>query len=200
MNSIPTDPDALYDKPHSVDLAQVMMVFQFFMVISVSVGIGPRLFNLFKGATEDVPLLSDVEGAIDIGTSYPIAVVVPALVVYTVPYVWAVLALGMGRQWARAFAILIVPINIVIGIAGVVRTYGEVFALIVSPLWILIGLCVLGGLASRTARQWFRQNGWEPWYLRYEIDQIQGRRRPRPRPRRRRKPHVAHDPNEADAD
>ncbi|KPC77500.1 hypothetical protein ADL26_02615 [Thermoactinomyces vulgaris] len=198
--STPTDPEALYDKPHSVDLAQVMMVFQFFMVVSVSVGIGPRLFNWFKGETENVPLLSDIEAAIDVGTSYPLGVVVPALVVYTVPYVWAVLALGMGRQWARAFALLIVPINVIVGITGVVRTYGEVFALIVSPLWILIALCVLRGLAARTARQWFRQGGWEPWYVRYEIDQIQGLRRPRPRPRRRRRTRIAHDPNQADAD
>lgn len=198
--STPTDPQALYDKPHSVDLAQVMMVFQFFMVVSVSVGIGPRLFNWFKGETQGVPLLSDIEAAIDIGTSYPIGVVVPALFVYTVPYVWAVLALGMGRQWARAFAVLIVPINLIIGITGVVRTYGEVFALIVSPLWIIIALCVLGGLASRTARQWFRQGGWKPWYVRYEIDQIQGLRRPRPRPPRRRRARIAHDPNQADAD
>ncbi|MBO3732651.1 hypothetical protein [Glycomyces niveus] len=198
--STPTDPEALYDKPHSVDLAQVMMVFQFFMVVSVSVGIGPRLFNWFKGETEDVPLLSDIEAAIDVGTSYPLGVVVPALVVYTVPYVWAVLALGMGRQWARAFALLIVPINVIVGITGVVRTYGEVFALIVLPLWIVIALCVLGGLAARSARQWFRQGGWEPWYVRYEIDQIQGLRRPRPRPRRRRRTRVAHDPNQADAD
>lgn len=198
--STPTDPEALYDKPHSVDLAQVMMVFQFFMVVSVSVGIGPRLFNWVKGETENVPLLSDIEAAIDVGTSYPLGVVVPALVVYTVPYVWAVLALGMGRQWARAFALLIVPINVIVGITGVVRTYGEVFALIVSPLWIIIALCVLGGLAARSARQWFRQGGWEPWYVRYEIDQIQGLRRPRPRPRRRRRTRVAHDPNQADAD
>jgi hypothetical protein len=117
-----------------------------------------------------------------------------------VPYVWAVLALGMGRQWARAFALLIVPINVIVGITGFVRTYGEVFALIVSPLWIIIALCVLGGLAARSARQWFRQGGWEPWYVRYEIDQIQGLRRPRPRPRRRRRTRVAHDPNQADAD
>jgi hypothetical protein len=81
----------------------------------------------------------------------------------------------------------------------VVRTYGEVFALIVAPLWIGIALCVLAGLASRPARQWFRQGGWEPWYVRYEIDQIQGMR-PRPRPRRRRRPRIAHDPNQADAD
>jgi hypothetical protein len=203
VNSIPTDPDALYDKPHSVDLAQVMMVFQYFMLVSVSVGVGPRLFNWFKGETTGVPLLSDLEGAIDIGTSYPIAVVLPALVVYTVPYVMVVLALGLGRKWARAATFLLIPLNVLIGITGVARTYGEVFALIVAPLWILIALCVLGGLASRTARQWFRQNGWEPWYLRYEIDQLHHSHpnpRPRRRPRPRRKPKIAHDPNQPSAD
>ena len=193
------DPQALYDKPHSVDLAQVMLVFQYFMLVSVSVGIGPRIFNWVKGETADVPFLADVEAAIDIGTSFPMAVVLPALVVYTVPYVMAVLALGLGRKWARAAAIVFVPLNTWIGIAAVVRTYGEVWALVVSPLWILIALCVLGGLASRTARQWFRQGGWEPWYLRYEIDQIQQVRR-RTRPRRRRRYRTAHDPNEPDAD
>ena len=81
MTSIPNDPNALYDKPHSVDLAQVMMVFQYFMLVSVSVGVGPRLFNWVKGETEDVPLLADVEAAIDIGSSYPIAVVLPVLLV-----------------------------------------------------------------------------------------------------------------------
>jgi hypothetical protein len=197
--STPFDPEALYDKPHSVDLAQVMMVFQYFMLVSVTVGVGPRVFNWFKGETEGVPLLADVEAAIDIGTGYPIAVVLPALVFYTVPYVMAVLALGLGRKWARAFAIVAVPANVVIGMIAVVRTYGEVFALIVAPLWIGIALCVLAGLASRPARQWFRQGGWEPWYVRYEIDQIQGMR-PRPRPRRRRRPRIAHDPNQADAD
>jgi hypothetical protein len=191
------DSEALYDKPHSVDLAQVMMVFQYFMLVSVSVGVGPRVFNWVKGETENVPLLSDIEAAIEIGSGYPIAVVVPALVIYTVPYVMVVLALGLGRKWARAAAVVIVLLNVIIGVTAVVRTYGEVFALIVAPLWIFIGLCVLGGLAARTARQWFRQGGWEPWYVRYEIDQIQDMR-PRPRPRRR--PRIAHDPNEADAD
>ncbi|MDA1361663.1 hypothetical protein O1R50_18695 [Glycomyces luteolus] len=192
------DQEALYDKPHSVDLAQVMLVFQYFMLVSVTVGIGPRAFNWFKGETEDVPLLADIEAAIDIGAGYPIEVVLPALVFYTVPYVMAVLALGLGRKWARVAAIVIVLVNVVFGMTAVVRTYGEVFALIVAPLWIIIALFVLGGLASRTARQWFRQGGWEPWYVRYEIDRIQDMR-PRPRPRRRR-PRIAHDPNEADAD
>ncbi|GAA2122343.1 hypothetical protein [Glycomyces algeriensis] len=196
-----SDPQALYDKPHSVDLAQVMLVFQYFMVLSVSVGIGPRIFNWVKGETEGVPFLADVEAAIDIGASFPIAVVAPALVVYTVPYVMAVLALGLGRKWARVAAVVFVPLNTWIGITAVVRTYGEVWALIVSPLWIIVSLCVLGGLASHTARQWFRQGGWEPWYLRYEIDQIQrARGRVRPRPRRRRRYRTAHDPNQPDAD
>lgn len=201
MNRTRPDPEALYDKPHSVDLAQVMMVFQYFMLVSVSVGVGPRLFNWFKGETSGVPLLADIEAAIDIGSSYPIAVVLPLLVVFTAPYVWVVLALGLGRRWARAAAVVVVPLNTCIGISAVVRTYGEVWALIVSPLWIIIALCVIGGLTSRTARQWFRQGGWEPWYVRYEIDQIQ-QTRPgrRPPPRRRRRPRIAHDPNEADAD
>lgn len=202
MSSTPPDPQALYDKPHSVDLAQVMMVFQYFMLVSVSVGIGPRLFNWIKGETAGVPLLADVEAAIDIGQSYPIAVVLPALVVYTVPYVMAVLALGLGRKWARALALIAVPVNTFIGIDAVIRTYGEVWALIVSPLWIFIALCALTGLATRTARQWFRQGGWEPWYVRYEIDQLQDLRRPRPPRRRspRRRPRTPHDPNQPAAD
>jgi hypothetical protein len=199
--STPPDPQALYDKPHSVDLAQVMLVFQYFMLVSVSVGIGPRIFNWVKGETSGVPFLSDIEAAIDIGTSFPMAVVLPALVLYTAPYVAVVLALGLGRKWARAAAVVAAPLNTWIGIVAVVRTYGEVWALIVSPLWIFVALCVLGGLASHTARQWFRQGGWEPWYLRYEIDQIQQvRRRSRPRPRRRRRYRTAHDPNRPDAD
>lgn len=200
MTSIPNDPNALYDKPHSVDLAQVMMVFQYFMLVSVSVGIGPRLFNWVKGETEGVPLLADVEAAIDIGSSYPIAVVLPVLVICTAPYVWVVLALGLGRPWARVAAIIVVPVNTYFGIGAVVRTYGEVWALIVSPLWIIIALCVLGGLFSRTGRQWFRQNGWEPWYVRYEIDQLQQVRTRRRRPPRRRRYRIPHDPNQADAD
>jgi hypothetical protein len=200
MNSIPPEPEALYDKPHSVDLAQVMMVFQYFMLVSVSVGVGPRLFNWFKGETSGVPLLSDIEAAIEIGSSYPIAVVLPIIVVFTAPYVWVVLALGLGRRWARAAAIIVVPVNTYFGISAVVRTYGEVWAVIVSPLWIIIALCVLGGLYSRTGRQWFRQHGWEPWYVRYEIDQLQQTFPRRRIPRPRRKPRIAHDPNEADAD
>ncbi|MFC3491152.1 hypothetical protein [Glycomyces rhizosphaerae] len=191
------DPEALYDKPHSVDLAQVMMVFQYFMLVSVSVGIGPRLFNWFKGETSDVPVLSDLEAAINVGSSFPIPIVLAAIVVFTAPYVMVVLGLGHGRKLARAIAVLIVPVNSTIGVIAVIRTYGEVFALVVSPIWILVALCVLGGLASHNARQWFRQGGWEPWYVRYEVDQFQQRRRPRPRRRRR---HIAHDPNEADAD
>jgi hypothetical protein len=191
------DPEPLYDKPHSVDLAQVMMVFEYFMLVSVSVGIGPRIFNWFKGETANVPVLSDLEAAINVGSSFPIPIVLAVIVVFTAPYVAVVLGLGHGRKVARAVAFLIVPVNTAIGIIAVIRTYGEVFALVVAPIWILVALCVIGGLASRTARQWFRQGGWEPWYLRYEVDQIQQRRRPRPRRRRYR---IAHDPNEADAD
>jgi hypothetical protein len=196
---LPSDPEALYDKPHSVDLAQVMMVFQYFMLVSISIGIGPRIFNWVKGETVNVPVLADIEAAIDIGSSYPLAVVLPIVMLGTAPYVMIVLDLGQGRKWARAAAILVVPVNTVIGIIGVIRTYGAVFALIISPLWIIIALCVLGGLASHTARQWFRQGGWEPWYLRYEVDQFQRRGRRSPR-RRRRRYRTAHDPNEPAAD
>lgn len=192
-----SDPEPLYDKPHSVDLAQVMMVFEYFMLVSVSVGIGPRLFNWFKGETANVPVLSDLEAAIDVGSSYPLMVVLAAIVVFTAPYIMVILGLGLGRKGARALAVVIVPVNTAIGIMTVIRTYGEVFALVVAPIWVLVALCVIGGLASRTARQWFRQGGWEPWYLRYEVDQFEQSRRPRPRRRRYR---TAHDPNEADAD
>jgi len=179
----PTSPVPLYDKPHAVDLAQVMMVFQYFMLVSVSIGIGPRIFNWFKDETAEVPVLSDLEGAFDIGSSYPIAIVLPALVVLTVPYVFMVLDIGYGLRWARIAAFIVAPVNTAIGLIGVVRTYGDIVAIVVAPIWLLVALCIIGGLASRNGRQWFRQGGWEPWYLRYEMDQIRTRRRPRRRRR-----------------
>ncbi len=178
------DPEALYDKPHSVDLAQVMMVFEYFMLVSTTIGLGPRVFNWLKGETSDVPLLADVEAKIDVGTSFPLVIVLPLVVVLTVPYVMAVLDLGRGRHWARVAAFVFVPAGAVIGIVSVGRTYGQVPALVVAPLWIAVGLTVLLALTSYTARQWFRQGGWEPWYLRYEIDQMRRRRRPVRRRRR----------------
>ena len=179
------DPEALYDKPHSVDLAQVMLVFQYFMVVSVTVGAFPRLFNWFKGRTADVPVLSDLEARIHIGSSYPIEIVLPAVVILTVPYVFVVLDLGSGMRWARVAAVLVAPANSVIGLVAVVRTYGEVVAAAVAPIWITVPLCVIGGLASRTGRQWIKQGGWTPWYVRYELQQESRRRRPVPRTRRR---------------
>lgn len=184
---ISPDPEALYDKPHAVDLAQVMMVFQYFMVVSVSIGTFPRLFNWFKSQTADVQGLSDLEGAIDIGSSYPIEIVLPAVVVFTVPYVLVVLDLGFGLRWARVAAFLVVPANTVIGLGAVARTYGEIMAVIVAPVWLTVALCVIGGLASRNGRQWFKQGGWTPWYVRYEMDQRRRRRRPVPRRRTRRR-------------
>jgi hypothetical protein len=181
------DPEALYDKPHSVDLAQIMMVFQYFMVVSSSVGTFPRIFNWFKSQTSDVPGLSGLEDRIDIGSGYPIEIVLPAVVVLTVPYVLVVLDLGFGLRWARFGAFLFVPANTVIGMGAVVRTYGEVVAVVVAPLWITVALCAIGGLASRTGRQWFKQGGWTPWYVRYEMDQRRRRRRPVPRRRTRRR-------------
>jgi hypothetical protein len=183
------DPEALYDKPHAVDLAQIMMVFQYFMVVSVSVGTFPRLFNWFKGETSDVPVLADLEARIDIGSSYPIEIVLPAVVVLTIPYAILVLDLGFGIQWARIAAFLVVPATTVVGMVGVVRTYGEIVAMVVSPVWLIVALCVIGGLASRNGRQWFRQGGWTPWYVRYEMVQESRRRRPvrRTRTRRRRR-------------
>lgn len=175
------DPEALYDKPHSVDLAQVMMVFQYFMVVSVSIGAVPRLFNWLKRENTDAPVLSDV----DIGSSYPIEIVLPAVVVLTVPYIILVLDLGFGLRWARVAAFVVVPANTVIGIGGVARTYGEVLAVVVAPIWLTVALCVLGGLLSRAGRQWFNQGGWTPWYVRYEMDQRRRRRRPIRRRRRR---------------
>ena len=172
MNRPPVyESEPLYDKPHSVDLAQVLLVFQYFMLMSVSFGFGPRVFNWVKGQTTDVPVLSDIEGAIDIGTSYPIAIVAPVFVVYTIPYVAVVFQLGHGRRWARIAVLLMVPLNTAIGIGGVGRTYGEVLGLISATLWLTVAACILGGLASRRARQWFRQGGWAPWYVRYEMDQ-----------------------------
>jgi hypothetical protein len=182
----PPDSEALYDKPHSVDLAQVMLVFQYFMVVSVSVGTFPRLFNWFKGQTAGVPVLSDLEARIHIGSSYPIEIVLPAVVILTVPYVFVVLDLGSGMRWARAAAFLVAPANSVIGMNAVVRTYGELVAVVVAPIWITVPLCVIGGLASRTGRQWFKQGGWTPWYARYERQQQSRRRRPVPRARRHR--------------
>lgn len=171
------EPEPLYDKPHAVDLAQVMMVFQYFMLLSVSFGFGPRIFNWVKARTTDVPVLSDIEGAIHIGTSYPIAIVAPVFVVYTIPYVAAVLQLGNGRRWARVAVLLMAPLNTAIGIGGVGRTYGEVLGLVSAVLWLTVAVCVLGGLATPRARRWFRQGGWAPWYARYEMDQA-ARRRP----------------------
>ncbi|MCD0447220.1 hypothetical protein LO763_26750 [Glycomyces sp. A-F 0318] len=179
------EPEPLYDKPHAVDLAQVLMVFQYFMLMSVSFGFGPRIFNWVKGQTADVPVLSDIEGAIDIGTGYPIAVVAPVFVVYTIPYVAVVLNLGHGRRWARIAALLVVPLNTVIGIVGVGRTYGEILGLVSAVLWLTVAVCVLGGLASPKARRWFRQGGWAPWYHRYEMDQAARRRPISPGGRRR---------------
>ena len=46
---------------------------------------------------------------------------------------------------------------------------------------------VIGGLASRNGRQWFRQGGWTPWYVRYEMVQESRRRRPVRRARNRRR-------------
>lgn len=192
------DPEALYDKPHAVDLAQVMMVFQYFMVVSSSVGTFPRLFNWFKRQTSDVPGLSDLENRIDIGASYPIEIVLPLVVVLTVPYILVVLDLGFGLRWARVAAFLVVPANTVVGMVAVVRTYGEVIALVVAPIWLTVALCVIGGLASRAGRQWFKQGGWTPWYVRYEMDQRRRRRRPTRRSRRRYRP--TQNPNEPDAD
>jgi hypothetical protein len=180
------DPQALYDKPHSVDLAQVMLVFQYFMVVSVCVGTFPRLFNWFKRETVDVPVLADLEARIHIGSSYPIEIVLPAVVILTVPYVFVILDLGSGMRWARVAALLVAPANSVIGLNAVVRTYGELVAVVVAPIWITVALCVIGGLASRTGRQWIKQGGWTPWYVRYELEQESRRRRPVPRARRRR--------------
>lgn len=187
------DPEPLYDKPHAVDLAQVMMVFQYFMLMSVSFGFGPRMFNWFKDQTTDIPVLSDIEGAIDIGASYPIAIVAPVFIVYTIPYVAVVLKLGHGRRWARAAVLILVPLNTTIGIAAVVRTYGDALGAISATVWLGIALCILIGLASSKARQWFRQDGWAPWYLRYEIDQLTPRR-----PVRRRRATAAADEDGAD--
>lgn len=181
------DPEALYDKPHAVDLAQIMMVFQYFMVVSVSVGTFPRLFNWFKGQTSEVPVLSDLEARIDIGSSYPIEIVLPAVVVLTIPYAILVLDLGFGIQWARIATFLVVPATTVVGMVGVERTYGEIVAVVVSPVWLTVALCVIGGLASRNGRQWFRQGGWTPWYVRYEMVQESRRRRPVRRARNRRR-------------
>lgn len=175
------DPEALYDKPHSVDLAQVMMVFQYFMVVSVSIGAVPRLFNWLKRENTDTPVLSDV----DIGSSYPIEIVLPAVVVLTVPYIILVLDLGFGLRWARVAAFVVVPANTAIGIGAVARTYGDVLAVVAAPVWLTVALGVLGGLLSRTGRQWFSQGGWTPWYVRYEMDQRRRRRRPTRRRRRR---------------
>lgn len=170
------EPEPLYDKPHSLDFAQVMLVFQYFMLLSVSFGFGPRIFNWFKGQTTDVPVLSDIEETIHIGTSYPIAIVAPVFVLYTIPYVAAVLQLGHGRRWARVAVIVMVPLNTAIGIGAIARTYGDVLGTISATLWLTVAVCILGGLASSKARKWFRQGGWAPWYVRYEADQA-GRRR-----------------------
>lgn len=177
MNSpVASGPAPLYDKPHSVDLAQVMMVFQYFMLVSVSLGLGPRLLRWVEYRTADVPGVSELEQALPVGTSFPIAIVLPLIALLTIPYAAIVFQLGRGRRWARTFALVFAVANTAIGIVGVSRTYGDVTALVIAPIWIVMGLCVLGGLASRTGRQWFRQDGWAPWYARYEMDQAQHRR------------------------
>ncbi|RRS00156.1 hypothetical protein [Glycomyces terrestris] len=187
MNSpVSPGPAPLYDKPHSVDLAQVMMVFQYFMLVSVSLGLGPRLLGWVEDQSHDIPGVDELEAALPVGTTFPIAVVLPLIAVLTVPYAVIVYQLGNGRRWTRVFAVLFATANTAIGIAGVSRTYGDVTALVISPIWIAMALCVIGGLASRTGRLWFRQGGWTPWYLRYELDQLDRRRAlRRPRPRRR---------------
>lgn len=181
------DPEALYDKPHSVDLAQIMMVFQYLMVANISIGTFPRLFNWFTGENSDVPVLSELANALNLGDGYPIEIVLPAHVVLTVPYVIVVLDLGFGLHWARVAAFIVVPVNTVIGIVGVIRTYGEVVAVVTAPVWLTVALCAIGGLASRTGRQWFRQGGWTPWYVRYEMVELNRRRRPIRRMRRLRR-------------
>lgn len=185
MDRTAFEPEPLYDKPHAVDLAQVMLVFLYFMLVSTSLGLGPRVLGWVEDQTTDLPVLADLEELFPVGTAYPIAVVLPAVVLLTIPYVAVVLQLGYGRRWARAAALLIAPAGAVLGIAGVLRTLGPVVALVLAPLWIAVALAVLGGLATRTGRQWFRQGGWAPWYLRYEVDQLTARSRP-PRRRRRR--------------
>ncbi|MEU6247483.1 hypothetical protein [Glycomyces sp. NPDC047010] len=169
-------PAPLYDKPHSVDLAQVMMVFQYFMLVSVSLGLGPRLLRWVESRTADVPGVSELEQALPVGTSFPIAIVLPLIALLTIPYAAIVFQLGRGRRWARTFALVFAIANTAIGIVGVSRTYGDVTALVISPIWIVMGLCVIGGLASRSGRQWFTQGGWAPWYARYEMDQLEHRR------------------------
>lgn len=178
------DPEPLYDKPHSVDLAQVMMVFQYFMVVSVSIGVVPRILSWVGVQPADLPFLSGLDGTVHFGPSYPLSVVLPVLVVLTIPYIIVVLDLGLGRRWARAIALLVAPVNTVIGIEAVYSSYGAVPALVVAPVWIGVALCVIGGLLSRAGRQWVRQRGWEPWYQRYAMDQVRRRRRRRPRRRR----------------
>ncbi|GAA1668675.1 hypothetical protein GCM10009830_13090 [Glycomyces endophyticus] len=177
MNSFnPSGPAPLYDKPHSVDLAQVMMVFQYFMLVSVSLGLGPRMLGWVEDQSHDIPGVSALEAALPVGTTFPIAIVLPLIAVLTVPYAIIVFQLGRGRRGTRAFAILFAVGNTLIGIIGVSRTYGDVTALVIAPIWIVMGLCVIGGLASRSGRQWFAQGGWAPWYARYEMDQEDRRR------------------------
>ncbi|MEU6858931.1 hypothetical protein AB0B28_08675 [Glycomyces sp. NPDC046736] len=177
MNSSDTAP--LYDKPHAVDLAQVLMVFQYFMVVSTSIGLGPRLLKWGEAQTSDVPFMADLADAVRIGGGFPIFVVIPSVVILTIPYVATVLALGSGRPWARPTAVVFVLVNTVIGIAGLDQTYGTVPTYVLSPIWIALAAGVVGGLATRKARQWSRQGGWAPWYERYAQDQARGRPRPR---------------------
>lgn len=177
MNSpVSPGPAPLYDKPHSVDLAQVMMVFQYFMLVSVSLGLGPRLLAWVESQSDGIPGISELEDALPVGTAFPIAIVLPLLAVLTVPYAAIVFQLGHGRRWARTFAVLFAIANTAIGIVGVLRTYGDVTAVVLAPVWIAMGLCVIGGLASPTGRRWFAQGGWAPWYARYEMDQADRRR------------------------
>jgi hypothetical protein len=173
---IPPGPAPLYDKPHSVDLAQVALVFQYFMLVSVSLGLGPRLLGWVEDQSHDIPGVAELEAALPVGTTFPIAIVLPLIAVLTIPYAIIVFQLGHGRRWARTFAVLFAAANTVLGVTGVLRTYGEVTALVVAPLWIILTLCVVGGLVSRSGRQWFAQGGWTPWYVRYEMDQLDHRR------------------------
>ncbi|SDD30610.1 hypothetical protein SAMN05216270_10367 [Glycomyces harbinensis] len=177
MNRPPLyEPEPLYDKPHSVDLAQVMLVFQYFMLISVSLGLGPRLLGWVESHSADIPGVSQLEKALPVGTTFPIAIVLPLIAVLTAPYAAMVFQLGRGRTWARGFAVLFAIGNAAIGILGVSRTYGDITAFVVAPVWVVMALCVIGGLASRSGRQWFDQGGWAPWYARYEMDQEDRRR------------------------
>lgn len=175
----------LYDKPHSVDVAQVMLVFLYFMLVSSTLGLGPRLIRWAESQVADQSWVSELESVFPVGSSYPITVVLPAIVVLTIPYVVVVIQLGHGRKWARAAALLIAPLGAAAGIGSVARTFGTIPAVVIAPLWIAVAGSVMIGLATRTGRRWFRQGGWAPWYLRYEMDQLYQRRRRLTRRRRR---------------